>query len=111
MAKFPPIIHIHCNKCHAPIYMTSALYETLTASGEHFYCMAGHAQRFTETEAVKLKKEVEQLKAEAQRQLAALTGTRDSRDRAFAREIKLDRQISALRGVITRMKNKVKREQ
>src|SRR5688572_5631131 len=84
-----------CHKgCGAPIAMPSDTMDYFVQKREIFYCCWGHSQRFTgKTEAEKLK---EQLEAEKR-----------TSEWNKARAARLDRQLSAAKGQVTKIKNRV----
>jgi hypothetical protein len=83
-----------CNKtCNITFWLTTAHHDFLVASHNSFYCPNGHRQAYVgETEEMKRKR--------AERLL----------DNKIRYATKLERKNSALRGVITRMKNKRENE-
>lgn len=89
---------IECSCCHAgcgiPIVMSASTAKRLRESHEWFYCLNGHQQHFTgETEAERLKKLLEAQKRDA--------------DWQRSRREQTERQLSAARGQITKIKNRV----
>lgn len=94
------------HNCGVDIWLPEALYEAASRSpgpaGIHFFCGYGHSQFYVigETEADKLRRERDRL---AQR-----VAERDDEIKR-QRELRKDteRQLSATRGVVTRIKNRV----
>jgi hypothetical protein len=78
--------------------MPDSKYDRLLESGETFYCPNGHSQHFTKNETM-------------QKKLNAMANDRDHhKNRAdvnFTMFLDESKTASALRGVITRMKNKM----
>lgn len=95
-----------CCVCKCEMWIPDALYEAAHASkgpnGIWFYCSYGHKQHFLigESEADKLRRERDRL---AQRLAERDDEIRRQRELREATE----RQLSATRGVVTRIKNRV----
>lgn len=84
-----------CYRCGVLIGMPADLLARRRNDGESFWCSNGHQQHFAETEAQRLRKQVQ--RAERERD-AARTARDAARDQVDAAE----RSRRALRGVITR---------
>lgn len=95
---------IHCYKCKTPMWIPHELNEAaLKARGDvAFYCAYGHKQFYVEgeTEEQKLRRERDRL---AQRIAEKDDDIRQERERREA----VERQLSAQKGVVTRIKNRV----
>lgn len=96
-------VNIICCQCREPFGMAQETYRTAKARGERFtfYCPHGHGQVFTkgETEADKLRRELNRLKQNTAYLEDARKRAEDSAD--FRR-----RQLSAAKGQITKMKKR-----
>lgn len=87
-----------CIVCATPIYLLRSFVEQRRRDHANFHCPNGHPQIFGgETEAEKLKKELE---AQRRRTQMALDSARQE---AEARK----RETTALKGTITKLKNRV----
>ena len=87
------IVEETCCKCHVLFWITAKHQSQLMKCKNIFYCPNGHPQSYTgETEEIK-RKRAERLLDNAQRSKDALM-----------------RSNSALRGVVTRMKNREEQE-
>lgn len=90
----------HCCNCGMQFAMLRNYQDRRLEDGKQFFCPAGHPQHYTETEIVKLKKQVEQerkLKEWAQEDAKR---ARDSRGHA-------ERRVIAMKGIITKTKKRV----
>lgn len=85
-----------CINCGVDFAMTDDLMGQRRRDGMDFYCPNGHPQRYTETDATRLKKAQEAL----ERARAAEVHLRDQRDAA-------ERSASAYKGQVTRIKKRV----
>lgn len=92
-----------CCVCRSPIWLPDELYHSAKRS-EHitFYCAFGHGQIFTksETEEQKLRRENQRLVQRMAEKDDEITRQREIREAT-------ERQLSAQRGVVTRIKNRV----
>ena len=88
----------NCCKCGVVIGIEKDYYEERLKDHAMFYCPSGHPQHFTgETEAEKLKKELEAQKRRTDMALA------DARYEADMRK----KETTALKGKLTKLKNRV----
>lgn len=85
-----------CCVCGVDFAMPTSLRDKLLETGKYFYCPNGHAQHFAESTEVKLRRANQFLREER----AYSMTLRDQRDGAL-------RQVSAHKGVVTRMKTRV----
>ncbi len=91
-----------CCVCGEPIVVPSARGKTLRAKGGQFFCINGHSQSFTETENMKLKRQLE----ERDRLLAESRAETKRREEDWE---KAQRSAAAYRGKLTEVKNRVGR--
>lgn len=96
-----------CAECKCELWITDALYDAAKCDSKiHFYCPYGHVQHFPksprETAEEALRRERDRL---AQRVAEKDDEIRLQRERAEATE----RRLSAARGRVTRIKNRVGR--
>lgn len=91
-----------CPSCGVDFALPARLLRERREKGGSFWCPNGHSLSFTDTELEKLRKRTKSLDAQ-------LTSTRDQRDAARADRDAVDRSRTALRGVITRERNRVGR--
>jgi hypothetical protein len=89
-----------CYKCHCAFGITQDHHSRARASGDSFWCPNGHSQVYQVTEEQKLRKELEQ----AQR---TVIRERNWRQSAEAEAAYQRRSKSALRGHLTRARNRV----
>lgn len=89
-----------CCTCGTEWAMLQDVRNLRREDGKGFYCPNGHAQFFTETEVIRLKKELERKESE-------LTRTRNLRDSYRDQKDRAERQASAARGQVTKIKNRV----
>ena len=91
---------IDCPSCGVMFGLTDELIGRLRTNGKTFYCPNGHSQWYGESEADKVKKELEA----AQRKIAMkdfeLATERSSREL-------LKRELTATKGQLTKVKNRV----
>lgn len=84
--------------------ITFAVPETFQArrknDGQMFYCPAGHGQHYTDTEAKRLRREVERITRQRNDAYAAATAASDQARAA-------ERSNAALRGVVTKTKRRI----
>lgn len=88
-----------CYSCGVTFAMPRSFKEQRQRDGKNFYCPAGHGQHYTETEADRLRKELERTKRNLE---WAESRTRAARDQAEAAE----RSKAALKGVITKQRKR-----
>lgn len=97
---------IHCAHCGCPFGLTDDLVGRRRKDGTVFYCPHGHDNYYTPgpTPAQKLKALQDQL----DQQKVRLSQTEADAKWQKSRAENLDRRLSATRGVVTRIKNRVK---
>lgn len=88
-----------CCTCSVVFGMPASLLAARRRDGQWFYCPNGHQQRFTETEAQRLAKQLQQ--AERDRDYA-----RSARDAVRDQLQASERSRAALKGVVTRQRNR-----
>ncbi len=88
------LITMECGKCGTIFAMSEAKYRRCNEKGEDWHCPNGHCREFTTSELDRLRHKIDQTEAE-------LETARCQRDGAL-------RQVSAHKGVVTRIKNRVR---
>lgn len=91
-----------CCRCRAPMALPRDLYSAAKHSSSiTFFCAHGHPQRFPEgeSEETKLRRERDRLKQQLAQKDDAIRQEREQRMAA-------ERQASAARGVVTKLKNR-----
>jgi len=84
----------HCFNCGVPFCITTELQERRLRDHKTFYCPNGHGQVYTgETKAQKLARKVARLESEM--------------DQKNARIERIERSRSAMKGQVTKIKNRV----
>ena len=91
-----------CCECHVPFGMTQAMNDLMRRTGKLFYCPNGHPQLYTESTEQKLRKEVEDAKAQAKRFEVKMMVEQSERKHT-------EHKLRATKGVITRTKNRIAR--
>lgn len=89
-----------CYKCGIPFAVTSKKYNELRNNGAEFFCPNGHGQHYTETEVIRLKKQVENEKRQREWAEQHARNNYEKFERA-------ENQKKAYKGVITKIKNRV----
>ncbi len=89
-----------CGECGVSFALPRQLNEENKKTGADWYCPNGHCRVYRETEADRLRKELARKQAWLDQAKASTRYQREQRERA-------ERQLSATRGVITRIKNRV----
>ena len=91
-----------CILCGVVIVMPEDFYNCRLKDQKHFYCINGHSQFFKrgQTEADKLRKELEAAEAEAEYQKRRAM-------RAYEAQRKEERRTAAYKGQVTKIKNRV----
>ncbi len=84
---------LSCGVCHMYHAIPDSLYRKAKDDGKSWHCPAGHTLVFTESEKHRLEK--------------ALAFEKECKESARRREDKALRQISAMKGVITKTKNRI----
>lgn len=100
----PALVVKVCGECGITFAMPKQFDEEKQregASGDGFYCPNGHCRAYKETTVVILER---QLAREKQRTDQLAAETKDLRNRKAA----VERTLTATRGVVTRIKNRVK---
>jgi hypothetical protein len=91
---------VSCCSCGVLFGMPEQMLRARRDDGQEFFCPSGHRQHFTETEAARLRKKLES----TERSLKYVQTSRDAaRDQLQAAE----RSRRALKGVVTRQRNRV----
>lgn len=111
MSFFDNYVDSPCITCGISIPLTPARLADLKQTGRTFYCTNGHPQVFSESEVTRLKRQLEEMTRYRDNAVADRDDWKRRRDHGVEEEKRLARRIYSLRGVITRMKNKAKREQ
>lgn len=109
MSIFDNFETVHCVTCRIPITLPIATMAELRSRGTAFTCINGHRQSFT-GEVEKLKKQKADLEAEVDKWKVRAKAWEDNYDGEVEANAHAVRRINSLRGVITRMKNKAKRD-
>lgn len=91
---------LDCSACGVPFGAPRAYLDRRRNDGQSFYCPNGHGQSWRETEADRQRKRAE----EAERNARGWREVADATDRNLAAE---RRTASALRGHLTRMRNRI----
>jgi len=89
-----------CGVCSVPHAIPKEMYDDRLANGGNWYCPNGHYLHFTTTKADRLASDL----ARAQRQA---TAARASRDAAIDQADAAERSKRALKGHLTRARNKI----
>jgi hypothetical protein len=76
--------------------------------GTNFTCPNGHGQRYTETEAQKLKKQLEAAEVKLQSQIRATEFARNNAASERAAREQTERRLTARKGINTRLRNRIK---
>jgi hypothetical protein len=88
-----------CPSCGIEWAAPKRFFEGRRATGATFYCPNGHTLHYGETEADRLRRERDRLAQQVAQRDDALRAERASRD-------EIQRQLSAQKGVTTRLKNR-----
>lgn len=97
----------NCYICKCEVWIPDALYEAAHASrgpsGIHFYCGYGHSQHYVigENEKTKLRRERDRLAQRVAERDDEIKRQRELREEA-------ERRVSAARGQVTKIRNRVK---
>jgi hypothetical protein len=92
-----------CCRCKCEVWIPTTLYTAARHSPDiWFYCSYGHKQHYSEgeSEATKLRRERDRLAQQIAEKNDEITRQRELREGT-------ERQLSATRGVVTRIKNRV----
>ena len=93
-------IAIRCGACGCLFGLSRFLYDARRADKGTFYCSNGHPRGYLESEADKLRRERDRLTQRLAEKDDEIKRQRDLREGT-------ERQLSATRGVLTRIKNRV----
>jgi hypothetical protein len=88
-----------CYKCSLPIALTAEHYRRAREDGESFCCPAGHSQVYRTTDKQKLKRRIKSLEGQLERE-------KNYSHAANRRADRLERSRNAMKGVVTRTKNR-----
>ncbi len=94
-------VTVHCYKCGVAFGMTESMQKRRRDDGESFWCPNGHSQCYCESNVKKLEKQLAREKSRHDQTEASLHQVRRARERT-------ERRLSATKGVVTRIKNRVK---
>jgi hypothetical protein len=89
-----------CIECGVAFGMPRSWDEQFRATGQTFYCPAGHSQCYRETNESRLRAQVARLEGQ-------VTAARADRDRARARAAHEERSKAAVRGHLTRIRKRL----
>ncbi|WP_326565107.1 hypothetical protein VSH64_25015 [Amycolatopsis rhabdoformis] len=93
-------LEVHqCGKCGVSFAMPTTFTAEKRENGEAFYCPNGHARVFRESEATRLRRQLDQAKKRQEWAEGREMHQRDQREAA-------ERSNAALRGVITKQKKR-----
>lgn len=91
---------VHCCACGMPFALSGDFYQRRMDDGKDWHCPSGHSQHFTDSAVRRLEKAVAAERAAKERAEAEARWQREQREHA-------QRRLSASRGVVTRIKNRV----
>jgi hypothetical protein len=89
-----------CITCRVPVFVTETTESELRNNGRSFYCHNGHSMSYTETETMRLQKQIENLK---QREQWALEGKARALESARHQEAR----ARTYKGKVTQLKRRV----
>lgn len=92
---------IDCSQCHIQFGLAEDVLGRYRTSGATFYCPAGHGQCYRETEAQRLRKELDKAKKDQQWYADRLKDERSAREST-------ERRLVARKGANTRLRNRIK---
>lgn len=100
-----------CCNCGCVFALSADLYQRRLDDGLAFWCPNGHSQHFTTSTVAKLKKELEETKAKADRDAANArkqlewANNREAAERKA--KVRATRKASAFKGILTKTKNRI----
>lgn len=102
-------IHItSCAVCGVSFGVPEGYLEARRKDGRTIWCPNGHTLGWAETEADRLRKEIASVKGKLDQTQALADSWRKDADKQYELRKATERQLSATRGVVTRIKNRVK---
>jgi hypothetical protein len=96
---------MECGTCGIAFAIPETLYDHCFKEGGYWYCPAGHCRGWDEGQKERDRKDLQQQLARSARSLE-LAETRNRELRQWAEQA--ERRLSATKGVVTRIKNRVK---
>jgi hypothetical protein len=93
-------VAIRCGQCGCLFGLSRFLYDKRREDKDTFYCSNGHPRAYAENEADRLRRERDRLQQRLAEKDDAIKYQRELREAT-------ERQLSATRGVVTRIKNRV----
>jgi hypothetical protein len=90
---------MRCPDCGVHFGLDSALYENRLKDGGNFYCTNGHSLSYRETEAQRLRKQLQQTEV-------CLTNARNETQRQRELRQQTERSLRGTKAVVTRMKRR-----
>lgn len=96
-----------CPTCGALFGLTPAYMEARRADSAWFYCPNGHSQRYTESEADRLKKQLEKERGATARAEQDAQWARNARDAANRNREHAERRVRTYKGHNTRLKRRL----
>jgi hypothetical protein len=100
MSDEEELISIRCGNCSARFGLTRFMYDERKADGQTFYCPNGHPRAYTETETDRLRRDRDRLAQRVSERDDEVKRQREMREAT-------ERQLSAAKGRITKIKNRV----
>ncbi len=105
------LVVVECSSCNCVFGMTKERYDLAHRDGANFYCINGHPQCFRETDAQKVGRELSAALAKANREkqsaLDDAAWERQQRMTATTERKRVENQLRATKGVVTRTKNRI----
>lgn len=101
------IVIEHCCRCGIAFGMPAEFDSARRRDGGQFYCPSGHVQCYLETEATQLKRQLAVKQTEIERKQAEIDRKAATIQRLSDESATAERRLSAARGQITKIKNRV----
>lgn len=89
-----------CGSCNVPFALPDYMLADLRETGDAFWCPNGHRLTFTDNEAKRLRKQLQEANAKADRAATQRDFWRDEQERT-------ERQRRAAKGQLTKTKNRI----
>lgn len=95
---------VNCGKCDTKFAMSRTMYQKRRTDGETWYCPAGHPRVFAESTKSQLREAQEQIRKEREN----TTWWKDRANWEAAEAKRANNSLRATKGVVTRMRNRIK---
>lgn len=104
---FTQLTTLRCYKCVVTFGIDGELYRRRAEDGDSFWCPNGHSQAFSEPETVRLRKERDKLKQEAENARKRLIWAENREATAIQERDQAKKAHAVTKGKLTKTRNRI----